>query len=139
MFAIASPPGVIFFLYPENVGAFPASQQDGNGANDAFAFVRRSPLDLKRRGKIGCLVASRLAMTVNSKHTFPTRASRQTQVRASRRDAPESCIYLPPLGGRGECRVPVAPAASCALCIGGTHTSNNEYTGIARHSRTQWF
>jgi hypothetical protein len=20
-----------------------------------------------------------------------------------------------------------------------THTSNNEYTGIARHSRTQWF
>jgi hypothetical protein len=38
MFAIASPPGVIFFPYPENVGAFPASQQDGNGANDAFAF-----------------------------------------------------------------------------------------------------
>jgi hypothetical protein len=35
--------------------------------------------------------------------------------------------------------VPAAPAASCALCIGRTHTSNNEYTGIARHSRTQWF
>jgi hypothetical protein len=35
--------------------------------------------------------------------------------------------------------VPVAPAASRALCIGGKHTSNNEYTGIARHSRTQWF
>jgi hypothetical protein len=34
--------------------------------------------------------------------------------------------------------VPVAPAASRALCIGRTHTSNNEYTGIARHSRTQW-
>src|SRR5260370_20881448 len=42
-------------------------------------------------------------------------------------------------GGRGECRVPAAPAVSCALCIGRTHTSNNEYTGIARHSRTQWF
>src|ERR1700682_2192231 len=42
-------------------------------------------------------------------------------------------------GGRGERRVPAAPAASCALCIGRTHTSNNEYTGIARHSRTQWF
>ena len=41
--------------------------------------------------------------------------------------------------GRGECRVPAAPAASCALCIGRTHTSNNEYTGITRHSRTQWF
>ncbi len=25
--------------------------------------------------------------------------------------------------------MPDAPAASCALCIGGTHTSNNEYTG----------
>jgi hypothetical protein len=53
----------------------------------------------------------------------------QTHVRASRRDAPESCIYLPPQRGRGECRVPTAPAASCALCIGRTHTSNNEYTG----------
>src|SRR6266481_6140534 len=35
--------------------------------------------------------------------------------------------------------MPAAPAASCALCIGRTHTSNNEYTGITRHSRTQWF
>jgi hypothetical protein len=51
MFAIASPPGVIFFLYLENVGAFPASQQDGNRANDGFALVRSPPLDLKRRGK----------------------------------------------------------------------------------------
>ena len=41
--------------------------------------------------------------------------------------------------GRGERRMPVAPAASCALGIGRTHTSNNEYTGITRHSRTQWF
>src|SRR5450631_3313259 len=65
----------------------------------------------------------------NSKHDFPT----------PRRDAPESCIYLSPPGGRGECRVPVAPAASRALCSGRTHTSNNEYTGITRHSRTQWF
>src|SRR5712675_293941 len=47
----------------------------------------------------------------------------------SRRDAPEVCIYLPPQRGRGECRVPTAPAASCALCSGRTHTSNNEYTG----------
>ena len=30
--------------------------------------------------------------------------------------------------GRGERQVPVAPAASRALCIGRTHTSNNEYT-----------
>jgi hypothetical protein len=41
-----------------------------------------------------------------------------------------SCAFISrPHGGRGECRVPVAPAASCALCIGRTHTSNNEYTG----------
>src|ERR1700680_278804 len=52
---------------------------------------------------------------------------------------PRFAFYLPPQGGRGECRVPAAPAASCALGSGRTHTSNNEYTGIARHSRTQWF
>ena len=46
---------------------------------------------------------------------------------------------LRPPRGRGECRVPAAPAASRALGSGRTHTSNNEYTGIARHSRTQWF
>src|SRR5712671_4601180 len=38
-------------------------------------------------------------------------------------------MNLSPPGGRAECRVPVAPAASCAVCIGRTHTSNNEYTG----------
>src|ERR1700730_2512069 len=36
------------------------------------------------------------------------------------------------------------PGACCTRglvcnCSGRTHTSNNEYTGIARHSRTQWF
>jgi hypothetical protein len=36
---------------------------------------------------------------------------------SSRRDAPELCIYLSPQGGRGECRVPAAPAASCALVL----------------------
>src|ERR1700716_4758642 len=35
--------------------------------------------------------------------------------------------------------MPAAPAASCALGIGRKHTSNNEHTGITRHSRTQWF
>jgi hypothetical protein len=33
------------------------------------------------------------------------------------------CMVLSPERGRGECRVPVAPAASCALCIGKKHTS----------------
>src|SRR4030081_3873538 len=35
--------------------------------------------------------------------------------------------------------MPAAPAASCAFGSGRTHTSNNEYTGITRHSLTQWF
>src|SRR5882672_1206171 len=35
--------------------------------------------------------------------------------------------------------MPLAPAASCALGSGRTHTSNNEYPGITRRSRTQWF
>src|SRR5260221_14571709 len=52
---------------------------------------------------------------------------------------PRFAFIIRPKRGRGECRVPVAPAASCALGSGRTHTSNNEYTGIARHSRTQWF
>src|SRR6266403_956917 len=49
-------------------------------------------------------------------------------------------IFLnPPIRGRRECRMPVAPAASCALGIGRTHTSNNEYTGITRHSPRNGF
>jgi hypothetical protein len=50
----------------------------------------------------------------------------ETRVRAiPRRDAPELCMNLvPPLDrGRGERRMPAAPAASCALCIGKKHTS----------------
>ena len=35
----------------------------------------------------------------------------QTHVRAPRREAPEPCMKLSPHGGRGECRVPAAPAA----------------------------
>jgi hypothetical protein len=35
----------------------------------------------------------------------------------SRRHASEVCIYLSPKRGRGECRMPNAPAASCALVV----------------------
>jgi hypothetical protein len=35
----------------------------------------------------------------------------------SRRDAPELCWNSPPNKGRGECRVPVAPAAACAVVV----------------------
>src|SRR5947207_7452432 len=37
-------------------------------------------------------------------------------------------MNLSPKRGRGECRMPAAPAASCAFGSGRTHTSNNEYT-----------
>src|ERR1700740_2103927 len=42
--------------------------------------------------------------------------------------------------GRGECRAPDAPAASCALLVVSMHTSiHSEPPEITRHSRTQWF
>ena len=47
-------------------------------------------------------------------------SKRETRVRAiPRRDAPELCMnFVPPLDrGRGERRMPVAPAASCALVV----------------------
>jgi hypothetical protein len=40
-----------------------------------------------------------------------------------RRNAPGLCMVHSPERGRGERRMPVAPAASCALCIGKKHTS----------------
>ena len=53
----------------------------------------------------------------------PHTTSSQHTTSHSRRDAPELCMNSSAQGGRGERRVPVAPAASCALCIGRTHTS----------------
>src|SRR6201993_2892315 len=42
--------------------------------------------------------------------------------------------------GRGECRAPDAPAASCALLVASMHTSiHSEPPENTRHSRTQWF
>ena len=79
-----------------------------------------------RKERMDCFAA--LAMTKNP-HTTST----------SRRDAPEALFSSAAQRGRGERRMPVAPAASCALGSGRTHTSNNEYTGITRRSRTQWF
>ncbi len=66
-----------------------------------------------------------LAMTLNSKHTFAT----------SRRDAPEALMNLPPKEGVGNAGCPLHPRPRVG--IGRTHTSNNEYPGITRRSRTQ--
>jgi hypothetical protein len=60
----------------------------------------------------------------SSKHTFAL----------SRRDAPELCRNLSPKRGRGECRVPGAPAASCAKSSGSMHTSiHSEVAKNIRH------
>src|ERR1700737_3349269 len=55
---------------------------------------------------LDCLVAALLAMTTTCESAI------------SRRDAPELCLNDAPLEnrGRGECRVPAAPAASRAKC-----------------------
>jgi hypothetical protein len=63
----------------------------------------------------------------------------QTRVRALAARSARGVALSSAQKGRGERRMPVAPAASCALCSGKKHTSNNEYTGITRRSRTQWF
>jgi hypothetical protein len=67
--------------------------------------------------------------SIHFKHASPPR----------RADAPELLQELPPRG-RGECRMPDAPAASCAH-IGSeyAHEYSQRATGITRHSRTQWF
>jgi glycosyltransferase involved in cell wall biosynthesis len=57
-----------------------------------------------------------------------------------RRDAPELCMNLSPENrGRGECRVPNAPAASRAKVKKAHERSHHRFTGFTRHSRTQWF
>ena len=63
----------------------------------------------RQNRRVDCFVASLLAMTTRYESTIP------------RRDAPESCMSLSPNRGRGECRVPNAPAASRAKCK--KHTS----------------
>jgi hypothetical protein len=59
--------------------------------------------------------------------------------------SPKEGVALPlrreralPQAGSGECRVPVAPVAACAL-VESTRVSHHEFTGITRHSRTRWF
>src|ERR1700756_5538470 len=78
-----------------------------------------------------CFVASLLAMTANT--------DRRSRSRGAVR--PRFAINLRPENrGRGECRMPDAPAASCALLVVSMHTSiHSEPPENTRHSRTQWF
>src|ERR1700682_5444607 len=64
-------------------------------------------------GNDGALERVALLGRSNSKHTLTP----------SPRNAPEPLMNLAPNRGRGERRMPVAPAASRALCIGKKHAS----------------
>ena len=50
---------------------------------------------------------------------------------------PSGAWYFPPDRGRGECRVPVAPAASCAMCSKHTSVVTTVAPENTRHSRTR--
>src|SRR6266849_5710330 len=78
-------------------------------------------------GGYGPRIALRLSGTTQS--LLPAKTIPDTTSRPRGAMRPSRAFISRPHGGRGECRVPAAPAASCALCIGRTHTSNNEYTG----------
>src|SRR3984893_15910220 len=76
-----------------------------------------------------CLAA--LAMTAN--------ANTRTLSRGGTRPGLANNLR-PENRGRGECRAPDAPAASCALWVVSMHTSiHSEPSENTRHSRTQWF
>src|SRR5712675_2495301 len=88
---------------------------------DGWREVGRRELELGPKPRIAARSQFRICL-----HDPATRSARGVDESSAQR-------------GRGERRMPVAPAASCALGSGRTHTSNNEYTGITRRSRTQWF
>jgi hypothetical protein len=74
--------------------------------------------------------AAALAMTANrkSRHTFAP----------SRREAPEALMKLPPKEGVGNAGCPLHPRPRVHFALVKS-TRVNEYTGITRRSRTQWF
>ena len=88
--------------------------------------------------KNGLLRRFALAMTQRARVPVRLSNSRKRKPAFSRHDAPELCRNHAPskTGGRGECRVPVAPEASCAK-VESTRVSHHGRTGITRHSRTR--
>jgi hypothetical protein len=64
--------------------------------------------------------------------------SRADTVSRSRGMNRPSCASMSAQRGRGECRVPNAPAASRGK-MKTTRVSHHRSTRIARHSRTRWF
>jgi hypothetical protein len=65
---------------------------------------------------------------LDTKHTFAT----------SRRDAPEALMNLSPKEGVGNAGCPLHPQPRVRFALVKS-TRVNEYPGITRRSRTQWF
>src|SRR5712671_7294844 len=76
---------------------------------DGWREVGRRELELGPKPRIAARSQFRICL-----HDPATRSARGVDESSAQR-------------GRGERRMPVAPAASCALGSGRTHTSNNEY------------
>jgi hypothetical protein len=99
------------------------------------------PLGSYRPGAPSTFVGAGAAIRFSTGTPGSNIQTQTTQTPAgSRRDASEAWLATFRPGGRGECRVPSAPAASCAQNSSRMHTSiHSGGTGITRHSRTQWF
>jgi hypothetical protein len=107
----------------------PDISNNRGGPNTVIASEAKQSISPSKE-RMDCFVASLLAMTSD---TVP-RSRRSFRARFARNFAPSA------IRGRGECRMPDAPAASCAH-IGSeyAHEYSQRATGITRHSRTQWF
>jgi hypothetical protein len=92
---------------------------------------------LPRKERVDCFAALAMTLIESRIDRFPHTTS------FSRRGAPEACCYLRAQRGRGECRMPAAPAASCALVVVESTrvtTSTPESPGIpARNGFTAYF
>src|ERR1700704_1469688 len=92
-------------------------------ARSVIASVAKQSI-LPRKERMDCFAA--LAMT--SKHSFTT----------SPRNAPEALMNLPPKEGVGNAGCPWHPQPRVHFVVV-ERTRVNEYPGITRRSRTQWF
>jgi hypothetical protein len=69
---------------------------------------------------------------------FASTSQVHMRLRASRRDAPELCMNPSPKEGVGNAGCPLHPQPRVRFAMVKS-TRVNEYTGITRRSRTQWF
>jgi len=72
---------------------------------------------------VRCVARGQIALRTHRPQSFPTAKQFQTRLRAPAARCARGFTESSAQRGRGERRMPAAPAASCALCIGRTHTS----------------